>query len=109
MAAVLSRDLLRFHWLIGVTALVGAVILVALTLITEFMSRTPAKAAMTLAARRNGSVADQPAQRRSAGRDGHVRPRADRAGGEANETYLPAISAPATSPAAWGRSQKSCA
>ena len=28
-----------FHWLIGVTALVGAIILVILTLITEFMSR----------------------------------------------------------------------
>ena len=28
-----------FHWLIGVTALVGAIILVTLTLITEFLSR----------------------------------------------------------------------
>lgn len=42
-----------FHWLLGVTALIGAVILVALTLVTEFMSRQPAKDAMTLAARRN--------------------------------------------------------
>src|ERR1700750_1532629 len=42
-----------FHWLLGVTALVGAIILVTLTLITEFMSRTPAREAMTLAARRN--------------------------------------------------------
>jgi ATP-binding cassette subfamily C protein len=42
-----------FHWLIGVTALVGAVFLVGLTLVTEFMSRQPAKDAMTLAARRN--------------------------------------------------------
>ena len=32
-----------FHWLLGVTALAGAVILVTLTLITEFLSRTPAK------------------------------------------------------------------
>src|SRR6267378_8557234 len=42
-----------FHWLIGVTALVGAVILVTLTLITEFMSRRPAREALTLAARRS--------------------------------------------------------
>src|SRR5437764_2309132 len=42
-----------FHWLLGTTALVGAVILVILTLITEFMSRQPARDAMTLAARRN--------------------------------------------------------
>jgi ATP-binding cassette subfamily C protein len=42
-----------FHWLLGVTALVGAVILVAVTLVTEFLSRQPAKDAMTLAARRN--------------------------------------------------------
>lgn len=46
-----------FHWLLGVTALVGAVILVTLTLITEYMSRTPAKEAMTLAARRNDLAA----------------------------------------------------
>ena len=46
-----------FHWLIGVTALVGAVILVALTLVTEFLSRTPAREAMTLAARRNDLAA----------------------------------------------------
>ncbi len=42
-----------FHWLIGVTALAGALLLVGLTLITEFMSRQPAKDAMTLAAKRN--------------------------------------------------------
>src|SRR5205085_7834039 len=42
-----------FHVLIGVTALVGALLLVGLTLVTEFMSRQPAKDAMTLAARRN--------------------------------------------------------
>src|ERR1700674_579466 len=42
-----------FHVLIGVTALVGAVILVTLTIMTEFMSRTPAREAMGLAARRN--------------------------------------------------------
>jgi PrtD family type I secretion system ABC transporter len=42
-----------FHVLIGVTALVGAVILVTLTIVTEFMSRAPARDAMSLAARRN--------------------------------------------------------
>jgi ATP-binding cassette subfamily C protein len=42
-----------FHWLLGLTALVGAVILVILTLVTEFMSRQPARDAVTLAARRN--------------------------------------------------------
>src|SRR5438045_2891713 len=42
-----------FHWLIGVTALVGAVILIALTLITEFMSRRPAREALSLAGRRS--------------------------------------------------------
>jgi len=42
-----------FHVMIGLTALVGRVILVALTIITEFLSRTPAREAMGLAARRN--------------------------------------------------------
>lgn len=42
-----------FHVLIGATALVGAIILVSLTIITEFMSRAPAREAMGLAARRN--------------------------------------------------------
>ena len=42
-----------FHVLIGLTALVGAVILVSLTLVTEYMSRAPAREATGLAARRN--------------------------------------------------------
>src|SRR6476646_7397629 len=42
-----------FHFMIGLTALVGAIILVSLTIITEFMSRAPAREAMGLAARRN--------------------------------------------------------
>ena len=46
-----------FHVLIGITALVGAIVLVTLTLITEFLSRRPAKDAMTLAARRNDLAA----------------------------------------------------
>ena len=76
-----------FHWLLGVTALVGAIILVTLTLITEFMSRTPAKDAMTLAARRNDIAATS---RRNAevlvamGMSGRLTKR----WGEANETYL---------------------
>src|SRR5246500_2302125 len=46
-----------FHWLLGLTALIGAVILVTLTLLTEFLSRRPAKEAMSLAARRNDLAA----------------------------------------------------
>jgi PrtD family type I secretion system ABC transporter len=42
-----------FHVLIGLTALVGAVILVSLTIVTEYMSRRPAREATGLAARRN--------------------------------------------------------
>src|SRR3954465_2018154 len=46
-----------FHVMIGVTALIGAVILVGLTLVTEFMSRQPAMEAMGLAAQRNDLAA----------------------------------------------------
>src|SRR3954471_16322135 len=42
-----------FHALIGVTALIGAIILVSLTMVTEYLSREPAREAMGLAARRN--------------------------------------------------------
>src|ERR1700724_585797 len=76
-----------FHWLIGVTALVGAIILVTLTLITEFLSRQPAREAMGLAARRNDLAA---ASRRNAevlvamGMAGRL----NRRWGEANEKYL---------------------
>src|SRR5262245_56388596 len=42
-----------FHALIGVTAVCGAVVLVGLTLVTEFLSRHPVKAASTQAAARN--------------------------------------------------------
>ena len=42
-----------FHVMIGITALVGAIILVSLTLVTEYLSRQPARDAMGLAARRN--------------------------------------------------------
>lgn len=46
-----------FHVMIGLTALVGAVILVSLTVLTEFMTRAPTREAMTLAARRNDLAA----------------------------------------------------
>ncbi|MGY4423407.1 PrtD family type I secretion system ABC transporter [Bradyrhizobium sp. JR6.1] len=76
-----------FHWLLGVTALIGAVILVTLTLITEYMSRTPAREAMSLAARRNDLAASS---RRNAevlvamGMAGRMNKRWN----EANEEYL---------------------
>ena len=63
-----------FHWLIGVTALVGAIILVTLTLITEFMSRQPARETLTLGGAPQRYRRHQPAQRRGAGGDGHVGP-----------------------------------
>ena len=62
-----------FHWLIGVTALVGAIILVALTLITEFLSRDAGPRCHDAGGAAQRSGRHQPAQRRSAGRDGHVR------------------------------------
>src|SRR6202051_3195784 len=46
-----------FHVMIGLTALIGAVILISLTIVTEFLSRTPAREAMGLAARRNDLAA----------------------------------------------------
>src|SRR6195256_879688 len=52
-----------FHFLIGMTALVGAIILVSLTILTELMTRKPAREAMGLAARRNDLAA---ASRRNA-------------------------------------------
>ncbi|WP_375412904.1 type I secretion system permease/ATPase [uncultured Bradyrhizobium sp.] len=52
-----------FHVLIGLTALVGAIILVILTILTEFLTRGPAREAMGLAARRNDLAA---ASRRNA-------------------------------------------
>jgi len=52
-----------FHVMIGLTALVGAIILVSLTILTEFMTRRPAREAMGLAMRRNDLAA---ASRRNA-------------------------------------------
>jgi ATP-binding cassette, subfamily C, type I secretion system permease/ATPase len=76
-----------FHVMIGLTALVGAVFLVGLTLVTEYMSRKPAREAMTLAARRNDLAATS---RRNAevlvamGMAGRLNKRWN----EANEKYL---------------------
>lgn len=52
-----------FHVAIGFTALVGAIILVLLTILTEFLTRKPSREAMSLAARRNDLAA---ASRRNA-------------------------------------------
>ena len=52
-----------FHVMLGVTALVGAIILVSLTFVTEYLTREPARDAMGLAARRNDLAA---ASRRNA-------------------------------------------
>ncbi len=76
-----------FHVLIGATALAGALILVTLTILTEFMTRKPAREAMGLAARRNDLAA---ASRRNAevlvamGMSGRLTKR----WGVANENYL---------------------
>jgi ATP-binding cassette subfamily C protein len=76
-----------FHVLIGTTALVGAIILVTLTIVTEFMSRAPAREAMGLAARRNDLATSS---RRNAevmvamGMTGHL----TRRWSESNENYL---------------------
>jgi PrtD family type I secretion system ABC transporter len=76
-----------FHVWIGVTALVGALLLVALTVLTEFMTRAPAQEAAHLAARRGGIAASG---RRNAevvvamGMAGRLAQRWK----DANETYL---------------------
>src|SRR6201996_4942822 len=76
-----------FHVMIGIAALVGAIILVSLTLVTEYMSRQPAREAMGLASRRNDLAT---ASRRNAevlvamGMFGRLTQR----WGEANEKYL---------------------
>jgi PrtD family type I secretion system ABC transporter len=52
-----------FHVMIGLTALVGAIILILLTILTEILTRKPSREAMSLAARRNDLAA---ASRRNA-------------------------------------------
>src|ERR1700692_1724713 len=76
-----------FHVMIGLTALVGAIILVSLTVLTEYLSRAPAREAMGLAARRNDLAATS---RRNAevlvamGMSGRL----TRRWSEANQNYL---------------------
>src|SRR5882672_3808579 len=76
-----------FHVMIGVTALVGVIIMVSLTIVTEYMSRVPAREAMGLAARRNDLAATS---RRNAevlvamGMSGRL----TRRWSEANQNYL---------------------
>ena len=97
-----------FHVLIGVTALVGAIILVTLTLITEYMSREPAREATTLAAQRNDLAV-------SSRRNAEVlvamgmASRLTRRWSDANENISPATRMPATSPAGLVPSPRCCA
>jgi PrtD family type I secretion system ABC transporter len=76
-----------FHAMIGVTALIGAIILVSLTVLTEYKSRAPVREAMGLAARRNDLAATS---RRNAevlvamGMSGRLMQRWS----EANQSYL---------------------
>jgi PrtD family type I secretion system ABC transporter len=76
-----------FHVMIGLTALIGAIVLVSITLVTEFVSRRPAREALGLAARRNDLAATS---RRNAevlvamGMSGRLNKR----WGQANEKYL---------------------
>jgi PrtD family type I secretion system ABC transporter len=76
-----------FHVMIGLTALVGAIILVLLTILTEVLTRKPSREAMSLAARRNDLAA---ASRRNAevlvamGMAGRL----NRRWTEANQNYL---------------------
>src|ERR1700744_3269559 len=76
-----------FHVMIGITALCGAILLVSLTIMTEFLSRAPARQALGLASRRNDLAA---ASRRNAevmvamGMSGRL----TRRWSEANQKYL---------------------
>ncbi len=45
-----------FHWLLGVTALVGAIVLVALTIMAERLTRKPVSSGTSSGIRRNGLV-----------------------------------------------------
>ena len=64
-----------FHFWIGMTAVVGAIILSCVTLLTELRTREPAKAAAETGAARNALAQREPAQRRGAPGDGHERAR----------------------------------
>jgi ABC-type protease/lipase transport system fused ATPase/permease subunit len=97
-----------FHTLIGVTAVCGAVVLVGLTLVTEFLSRHPVKAASTHAAARN-RIAE--ASRRNAevvtamGMSERLLARCS----TLDATISPSRNAPTTSRPGWARPVVCCA
>ena len=62
-----------FHPYIGLTALVGAIVLVALTLVTEVMMRRPGKDVADHARNRKPARGSKPAQCRGDPRHGHER------------------------------------
>ena len=98
-----------FHPLIGLTALAGAIILIALTLLTEILMRAPTRAATEAAVRPQWTCGGQPTQRRSTDRHGH-----GRAHRRTMERGQPAIHAQpagmrATSAAGSVRRRKCCA
>jgi ATP-binding cassette subfamily C protein len=63
-----------FHPLIGFTALLGAIVLAIITLLTELRTRKPVQRAAHLGHLRNGIAELEPAQRRSLDRHGHGQP-----------------------------------
>ena len=63
-----------FHPYIGLAALVGAIILVVLTWLTEAMTREPTREATSFAVDAELARRGEPPQRRSADRDGHDEP-----------------------------------
>ena len=63
-----------FHPSSDLTALVGAIVLIALTLLTEILMRAPTKAATQAAIVAQRARRSEPAQRRGAHRHGHDRP-----------------------------------
>ncbi len=98
-----------FHTYIGLTALAGAIILVALTVITEIKTRRPTRNATQFAAARNALAGGEPPQRRGDHRDGHGRPHLaalERAQSQLRRRQAPA---PATSPAGSAPCRKCCA
>ncbi len=76
-----------FHVLIGLTALTGAILLVGLTLLTEFLTRGPTKEATQLAARRGDLAAASRRNAEALGAMGMAQRLAAR-WGKANSEYL---------------------
>ena len=76
-----------FHPWIGVAALVGAVILTSLTLLSEFMTRKPARSSMLHVGARN-SLAEASRRNAEVIRAMGMAPRMGKVWGEANAKYL---------------------